>query len=1198
LIEALKEEDKMVRYVAVIVLSELGDIRALEPLKQVIEDENEAWLVQGAARTARDNILSRYTPANFTISQVEDSFIQASWDEVDIDKEKYAVSYEIQVSRTSYFGSPLRYYSDTGSKEIEVYEEDTYWIRVCAWADEVQFDWSEKKSVEVDLPPSMPTGFTVPSSDDDGLFGVSWIEAVGADGYELEIADNAEFANSRIEETVNISLDVSVIEEGDYWLRVRAVDEESQSEWSEAKSIKIEFPAEPEVFPPEVPTNFTVPSSDADGILRATWTAVGAAGYEVEIADNEQFTNSKVEPAADTGLDIILDQEGDYWLRVRSVEGELVSAWSEAKKIEVNFPPDAPTGFVVPSSDDDGAFGVSWTAAVNATGYEVEIADSLEFASSRVEEVIGTDLDVSLTEEGDYWLRVRAVEGETLASDWSEAKKIAVNFPPVIPTGFTVPASDDDGLFGVSWIEVSGATGYKVEIADNAEFTNSKVEETINANLDLTLTEEGDYWLRVRAVEEETLVSGWSEAKKITVNFPPERPTSFTVPLSDDDGIFSVSWIAAESATGYEVEIADNLEFADSRVEETISMGLDVILDQEGDYWLRVRAVDGDLHSEWSEAKSIKIEFLVEDFPPVVPTGFTVPSSDDNGVFGVSWTEVTDAAGYEVEIADNSEFTNSRIEETINTSLDVTLAEEGDYWLRVRAVDGDLVSEWSGVESIKIEFPAEPEELSPDSPANFTVPSSDSDGVFRATWTAVGASGYEVEIADNAEFEGASLEETTSAGLDVTLTEEGEYWLRVRAVEGELGSEWSEAKKIEVNFPPEVPMDFTLPAFDNDGVFGVSWIAAASATGYEVEIANNEWFLNSKVEKATGTELDVAVTEEGGYWLRVRAVEGELASEWSEAKSIKIEFLVEDLPPAVPTGFTVPSSDDNGLFGVSWVAASGAAGYEVEIADNAEFANSRIEKTINTSLDVTLAEEGDYWLRVRAVDGDLVSEWSEAKSIKIEFPDDPEDYPPDIPTDFSVPSSDDDGAFRATWTAAGATGYEVEIADNAELEGARLEETASAGLDVTLTEEGEYWLRVRSVEGELTSEWSEVQKIEINFSPAVPAGFTLPSSDDDGVFKAVWTEVTDVVDYEVEIANNEWFLSSRIEPARGTKLDVVVIEEGGYWLRVRAVEGDLRSEWSEAKSIKIEFLVDFGPSSALDDINNPLGCFINEAASF
>ncbi|UCD16045.1 MAG: hypothetical protein JSV34_03050 [Candidatus Omnitrophota bacterium] len=116
-----------------------------------------------------------------------------------------------------------------------------------------------------------------------------------------------------------------------------------------------------------------------------------------------------------------------------------------------------------------------------------------------------------------------------------------------------------------------------------------------------------------------------------------------------------------------------------------------------------------------------------------------------------------------------------------------------------------------------------------------------------------------------------------------------------------------------MNFPPGMPTGVSMPSFDSDGAFEVSWGSAEDATGYVIEIAKDEMFTDVvKSEETSALTYDVILNEEGKYWVRVKAKEGELLeSEWSEAKAIKIEFPVEPVEEKDPVIPPLDEEDKN-----------------------------------------------------------------------------------------------------------------------------------------------------------------------------------------------------------------------------------------------------------------------------------------------
>ncbi|MBU1122367.1 MAG: hypothetical protein KKF54_06715, partial [Candidatus Omnitrophica bacterium] len=132
------------------------------------------------------------------------------------------------------------------------------------------------------------------------------------------------------------------------------------------------------------------------------------------------------------------------------------------------------------------------------------------------------------------------------------------------------------------------------------------------------------------------LESGWSQPKKVEVNFPPAIPTGISLPTLDTDGVFEVRWVESVDATGYKLEIAKDEAFTKMvKSEETTELTYDVILSEEGEYWVRVKSLEGDLlESEWSNPRSIKIEFADEPVDPGKEEDPNLPITGGDGEKG------------------------------------------------------------------------------------------------------------------------------------------------------------------------------------------------------------------------------------------------------------------------------------------------------------------------------------------------------------------------------------------------------------------------------------------------------------------------------------------------------------------------------------------------------------------------------------
>ncbi len=194
-----------------------------------------------------------------------------------------------------------------------------------------------------------------------------------------------------------------------------------------------------------VPINLTWPPDQASGIgtvtngtvsgLSLDWEiASGATGYQWQLDDDDDFSSipagfeGSIEESSTTLP--ALKPDTTYRWRVRAVQ-PVASPWSE----KWSFTTSSDVNMVAPEpeSPPDGATGLpirpvfQWSPVAGATGYEIAIAASPDFANSITIKVGGQpvpghsyQLEVSLSYATTYYWKVRAVSSD-LRSAWSTA---------------------------------------------------------------------------------------------------------------------------------------------------------------------------------------------------------------------------------------------------------------------------------------------------------------------------------------------------------------------------------------------------------------------------------------------------------------------------------------------------------------------------------------------------------------------------------------------------------------------------------------------------------------------------------------------------------------------------------------------------------------------------------------------------------
>ena len=126
---------------------------------------------------------------------------------------------------------------------------------------------------------------------------------------------------------------------------------------------------------------------------------------------------------------------------------------------------------------------------------------------------------------------------------------------------------------------------------------------------------------------------------------------------------------------------------------------------------------------------------------------------------------------------------------------------------------------------------------------------------------------------------------------------------------------------------PPVPASITYPASDPDGAYAVSWAASSEATSYQVERSSDggsTWPV--QVYNGANTSYPESGLGNGSYRYRVRATNAAGSSAWCTGTSDCVVCIL----PAASATLTVPATDADGLYTVSWTASAGATSYKLE----------------------------------------------------------------------------------------------------------------------------------------------------------------------------------------------------------------------------------------------------------------------------
>ncbi len=625
------------------------------------------------------------------------------------------------------------------------------------------------------------------------------------------------------------------------------------------------------------------------------------------------LTNKKVTV---TGLSP--EQTYTFTAKARNAENIETVDSSSVSGTTLIAPPGSPANIIATATDK--TITVSWDASNGAIGYEIEV-DGI---------VANTDTATVYTHVGlnpgtphTYKVRARNAGGP---GNWSApVTKSTLPASPDIPVNLnTVPLSTS---VTVTWNNVPGATGYDIEV-DGVLVNNGPNTNYVHNSL----TPGTHHSYRVRSINPggKSEWSGYVNTTTLLDTVPVPVNISATPALNS----ITLTWDKVSGASGYEISV-DGAAF-DNGTRTTYTHSN---LAPGTQHVYRVRAKKSGITSEWSAA--IDSATLTNEFG----TPSNLKANADNTSIVLSWNQVANASGYEVEV-DGAVTDNGDETSCIHNGL----LPNTTHTYRVRAKSDTEVSEWTEPMTVSTFLLQTPQGLS----------ATSEETSMTINWQPIeGATTYELDF-DGSIITGISETTYSAEGLESNSQHE----IKVRAVSEGGTSNWSNTLIKSTKFTSgNVPK---VSAIAKKTSISIMWNKIDGAISYDVEA---DGIVTSNVNATTFTSKGLQAGTKHIY--RVRANNSSGAGEWCS------QFAVSTLPqgPAIPSN-VVSSSNMTSIL-VSWDKVAGAEEYEIEvdgtIIDNGT-GTSYLHKGLSPDTTHT------YKVRARSVSG--CSEWSTPMIVK------------------------------------------------------------------------------------------------------------------------------------------------------------------------------------------------------------------------
>lgn len=739
----------------------------------------------------------------------------------------------------------------------------------------------------------------------------------------------------------NTFLDAPVTPNTTYIYRIRSRNAVGGSAFSNA--VQVMTPP----LPPSTPTNVTV-TAVSQSELRVEWTDTSdnEAEFRVERSlDNSVFAEVGTVPAvAGTGSTVSFLNTGlatftTYYYRVYGINAGGAGAASDPAVFGTTLDnPPAPPSDLLAMAIQGRQVGLTWILnSTNETEVWVQRSDDGAPFTDIVSLAPGTEqyIDSGLQPEALYTYRVYAVNSGGPSGFSNEASAFTFPDPPAAPTNLTLTVLSQTAI-QLDWTDESDAEeGFRIERSpDGAAFAEVATIGSVAASgspvsyTDGTLEANTTYYYRIIAFNLGGDSAPTSVENAITLPNPPTAPslllivartqTSLTLRWVDnannEDG-FVVEWSLNGSAF---TPLTPNLN---ANTEQFVHTGLMPATT----YFYRVKAFNTGGASAYTPQRSETTLPLA----PSAPAGLTASLSNPTEIT-LNWTDQSDnETGFQIERStDGTNFAQVvEVNANIKTYTDVGLANDTQYFYRVRATNGGGNSGYSNTASA-ITVPAAPASLSTTALSSSSV---------RLLWsdTSTTETNFRVERKTAGQPFApivSNLPPNTETYEDTGLTGNTSYTYRVYALSAAGDSNPSnEATALTLPNPPTAPSNLQAVAVSQTQI-NLNWSDNSdNESSFRVERSSSQdgpFFELTSVQPGVTFYEDKALSLNTTAYYRIFAVNSGGASNASNIATA----TTFPAAPSGPTGLTATPTSESSIV-LNWVdSANNEDGFKVEQA--------------------------------------------------------------------------------------------------------------------------------------------------------------------------------------------------------------------------------------------------------------------------
>ena len=367
------------------------------------------------------------------------------------------------------------------------------------------------------------------------------------------------------------------------------------------------------------------------------------------------------------------------------------------------------------ASPADGASGIGTTATLtwgtsnNTQNYEY-CYDSTNDGTCATWRTNGSSTSVDLAgllPATTYYWQVRANGlGGTTYANGSESAHWSFTTLPAIPGDFSKTSPVDHSVqlsntIALTWQSSTNAMTYEYCLDTTSEEDCSLwVDNGAATSVELVdLAPDTSYYWQVRAVNPDgiTYANGGKSWSFVINGITPQMDEKLTTSL------VTFNWSDIPGATKYKIQLSKKADFSTQLLyvsTPTSDYAYATALSPAATYYWRVRPVVGTVKGPWSDT------YRFTSMDPLTAPALGTPAHKEvmtSNEVTFTWSPVTNAAMYQIQVARDSLFTNVAAKLKTDQCTQTITLSNGMYFWRVRAIDASGgKGPWSGVRKVNV----------------------------------------------------------------------------------------------------------------------------------------------------------------------------------------------------------------------------------------------------------------------------------------------------------------------------------------------------------------------------------------------------------------------------------------------------------------------------------------------------------------